>query len=256
MQKSFRLGSTSYVYPADLVTNARRLAGSVDDIELVLFETDNLTNFPTRDTIAELNEIARENALTYTVHLPRDVNLNDEISSDQNRRAVEATRALHAYAYVMHLDGRALMQDTSAANVARWQVQAARALEQVIAWVGDATRVCVENVEAWDPAYFQDMVAELQTSRCIDIGHFWLNQCDPLPHLDAYLSRARVIHLHGVDARDHSALTHQPQRQLVSVLETLLRQNYSGVVTLEVFGESDFLTSVETLERALEKISG
>jgi len=40
--RKFRLGSTSYVYPADLVTNARQLAGRVDDIELVLFETENL----------------------------------------------------------------------------------------------------------------------------------------------------------------------------------------------------------------------
>ncbi len=254
--RKFRLGSTSYVYPADLVTNARRLAGRVDDIELVLFETENFgSNFPTRDTLVELNEIAGENGLTFTVHLPRDVNLNDELSYAQNRRAVDATRALHPYAYVMHLDGRALMRDTSAANVARWHTQARRALEQVIAWVGDAARVCVENVEAWDPAYFQEMVAELRASRCIDIGHFWVNQCDPLPHLVTHLPQTRVIHLHGVDARDHSALTHQPQAQLAAVLETLRRQNYRGVVTLEVFGESDFFTSLETLERALEKIT-
>jgi len=36
-----RLGSTSYIYPADLLTNTRQLAGVVQDIELVLFELPN-----------------------------------------------------------------------------------------------------------------------------------------------------------------------------------------------------------------------
>lgn len=253
MQKSFRLGSTSFVYPADLVTNARRLAGRVDDIELVLFEAENFgSNFPTRDTLAALNKIADENALTFTVHLPRDMNLHDEQACDQNRRAIDATRGLYPYAYIAHLDGRALMRDTSAARVARWRAEAGRALAQVIAWVGDAARVCVENVEAWDPAYFQEIVVELRASRCIDIGHFWLNQCDPLPHLAAHLPQTRVIHLHGVGARDHSALTRQSQAQLAAALAALRRENYRGVVTLEVFGETDFFTSLETLERVLE----
>lgn len=253
MQKSFRLGSTSFVYSADLVTNARRLAGRVDDIELVLFDAENFgSNFPTRAARAELNKIADENALTFTVHLPRDMNAHDEQACDQNRRAIDATRDLYPYAYIAHLDGRALMRDASAAKVARWRADAARALAQVIAWVGDAARVCVENVEAWDPAHFQNIVAAARASRCIDIGHFWLNQCDPLPHLAAHLPQTRVIHLHGVGARDHSALTHQAQAQLVAVLETLRRENYRGVVTLEVFGETDFFTSLETLARALE----
>ena len=36
----FRLGATSYILPADLVANAKFLAGKVDDIELVLFDLE------------------------------------------------------------------------------------------------------------------------------------------------------------------------------------------------------------------------
>ena len=33
----FRIGSTSYVYPADLEPNVRQLAGVVDDVTLEVF---------------------------------------------------------------------------------------------------------------------------------------------------------------------------------------------------------------------------
>ncbi len=41
MKRQFRLGSTSYVYPDDILPNVRKLMSSVDDIELVLFEVDD-----------------------------------------------------------------------------------------------------------------------------------------------------------------------------------------------------------------------
>ncbi len=42
----FRLGTTSYIIPADLMTNVRLLSPLVDDIELVLFEADDESNLP------------------------------------------------------------------------------------------------------------------------------------------------------------------------------------------------------------------
>jgi sugar phosphate isomerase/epimerase len=256
MQKSFRLGATSYVFAADLVENARRLAGAADDMELVLFETETHgSNFPNADTIARLREIAAASGMTYTVHLPQDVTLRHAAWRDQNLRAIERTRALSPFAYVMHLDGRALMQDASNENVARWQAHGERALTEIIAHVGDAAQVCVENVEAWAPAYFSDMVERLQTARCVDVGHLWLNQCDPLPELTSHLSRTRVIHLHGVAERDHASLAYMPDAQVQAVLHFLLQENYAGVLTLEVFGESDFFTSRTKVERILEQLA-
>ena len=255
MQKNFRLGATSYVFETDLVGNARQLAGIADDMELVLFETKTHgSNFPDADAIARLNEIAAKYDLSYTIHLPQDVNLHNAVWRDQNARAIECTRALNPYAYVMHLDGRALMRDASAKNIARWQADAERALREIIALVGDAARVCVENVEAWNPAYFSGMVERLQTARCIDIGHLWLNQCDPQDELDAHLARTRVIHLHGVAERDHAALTHMRAEQVGRVLQMLTQNNFDRVVTLEVFGESDFFNSRAFLLRALEQM--
>lgn len=43
---SFRLGSTSYVWPADILPKVRQLGPRVDDVELVLFEVEGNSNLP------------------------------------------------------------------------------------------------------------------------------------------------------------------------------------------------------------------
>ena len=43
----FRIGATSYIIPADILPNVEYLAPQVDDVELVLFETDEYgSNLP------------------------------------------------------------------------------------------------------------------------------------------------------------------------------------------------------------------
>ena len=64
----FRLGTTSYIVPDDILPNVRYLAGKVRDIELILFEVDDgPNNLPSTEVIDELTTIAQENDLTYTV---------------------------------------------------------------------------------------------------------------------------------------------------------------------------------------------
>ena len=254
MRRNFRIGSTSYVYPDDIVPNVRQLAHLVQDVELVLFEVDDYgANLPDAAAIAELNTLARGNDLTYTVHLPLDLRFGDATSFDKAHRAIDATRPLNPFALVMHLDGRVLVNQPTAETIARWQSDAAQAVAQIGEWVGDAPRVCVENVEAWDPGHFRDLVIRAGASRCIDIGHLWLQKCNPLPHLKENLSRTRVIHLHGIGSRDHQSLRHTPPGDLQAVVDTLLRADYDGVVTLEVFGIDDFFSSFQVLRDSLAR---
>ena len=55
----FRLGTTSYIIPADILSNVRYLAGKVRDVELVLFDVDDgMNNLPSPDEIEQLLMIA------------------------------------------------------------------------------------------------------------------------------------------------------------------------------------------------------
>jgi len=254
----FRLGTTSYIWPDDILPNIARLAPLVDDVELVLFESDEYgSNLPGEAVIAELRRLARAHDLTYTVHLPLDLRLADDDiarhpSLEKAWLVIERTRALDPFAYVVHLDGKAIQSGASEAELARWQSQAAQSLEQVAGWTGDARRVCVENLENYDPAAFAPVLDVILARRCVDVGHFWLHGRDPLPHLQQWQARTRVVHIHGVTERDHQSLAQMSPETLDPVVKHLL-ENMRGVVTIEVFSVDDFFSSKAALEAAVER---
>jgi sugar phosphate isomerase/epimerase len=250
----FRLGTTSYIIPADILPNAHYLAEKVRDIELILFEVDNgPNNLPSAEVIAELKQIASQSDLTYTVHLPLDLKLGEDGSEqDQSlvkaRRVIDCTRELEPWAYVLHLDGRSVRTSTDAEMIRRWQHQSVRALEIVSAWAGGAGKLAVENLETYPLDFIQPVLERIPVSRCVDIGHLWLDGHDPIPYLQAALPRTRVIHLHGIAERDHRSLAFMPREKVQAVWEELIRLNYQGVLTLEIFSEQDFLSSLGMIE--------
>jgi sugar phosphate isomerase/epimerase len=257
----FRLGTTSYIIPADILPNVRYLADKVADVELVLFEVDDgPNNLPSPDVIAKLSDLADAHDLTYTVHLPLDLRLGDDGNSghaslDKARRVIERTRPLAPWAYVLHLDGAALLAEAQAGRagavqVAEWQAQSARALELAAAWAGGPERLAVENLEHYPLDFILPVLERVPVSRCVDVGHLWLDGHDPLPYLRAALPRTRVVHLHGLAERDHKSLGHMPPDRLNPVLASLVQAGYAGVLTLEVFGEDDFHSSLAALEAA------
>jgi sugar phosphate isomerase/epimerase len=250
----FRIGTTSYIIPADILPNVEFLTHKVDDVQLVLFETDAYgSNLPDAALCDRLNEIAAAHDLTYTVHLPLDLRLGDggedtHISLVKARRVIEATRALNPFAYTLHLDGRALMEGASG-----WHENARRALEIVCGWLDEPERLCVENLERWDPEAFAPVVEALPVSRTIDIGHLWLQGADPMAHLLRWVERARVIHLHGIAERDHASLAHMPPGRLDPII-AILAARFTGVLTLEIFSEPDLASSQMALAASLARL--
>ena len=255
----FRLGTTSYIIPDDILPNVRWLAGKVDDVELVLFEVDDqpnehgLNNLPDPAAIAGLRELSKRHDLSYTVHLPLDLRLaapdgEQHASIDKARRVIELTRPLQPWAYVLHLDGRELIGGSSPAEKEGWNDQAVQALELLAGWAGDPRLLAVENLERYALDFIDEAVRRAGTSRCIDIGHLWLDGHDPLPYLEKHLERARVLHIHGIGTRDHQSLMFVREAELERVMGWLVRSGYAGVVTMEVFGVEDFEESRRRVE--------
>ncbi len=258
IQLMFRLGATSYIIEADLVSNARYLAEhGLHDMELVLFDLDDgRSNLPSPEVVAELNALAHIHDLTYTVHLPLDINgAADHASLIKAREVIVHTRDLDPWAYVLHLDGCEVRTGASEARMRQWQAQTLRALKQLAAWVGRCDRLAVENLEGYALDFIQPVIDQLPVSRCVDVGHLWLDGHDPLPYLQQALPRTRVIHLHGIDQRDHSSLAHMPLEQIDPLVWLLLHGHYAGVVTLEIFGTDDFLSSQQAWAETLKRIT-
>ena len=251
----FRLGTTSYIIPDDILPNARYLAGKVRDIELILFEVDDgPNNLPSPEVIDELSQIADAHDLTYTVHLPLDLKLGEDGSEhDQSLikagRVIDCTRGLDPWAYVLHLDGKSVRTSTDLDLIKHWQDQSVRALEIVSEWAGSAEKLAVENLETYPLDFIQPVLERIPVSRCVDIGHLWLDGHDPIPYLQSAVPRTRVIHIHGIAERDHRSLAFMPEENIRAVWDELIRAKYSGVLTLEIFSEDDFISSLEVIER-------
>ncbi len=249
-----RLGTTSYIYPSDILSNVRRLAGRVQDVELVIFEVDDSgADLPDEASVVELRAIASDNAMTYTVHLPLNLRLaSGSPAMTTASRVIGSTAGLSPLGLVVHLEGEDPMGSESRDA---WVENALRSLEALTSQVDRASRICVENLETYPPEVIETVLERTAVSCCIDVGHLWKQGLDPLPFLDAWLHRTRIVHLHGVTHRDHKSLSVVPPEDLDPVVDLLARR-FEGVVTLEVFNERDLLGSLEAFRGSLERVTG
>jgi len=247
---NFRLGTTSYILPDEILPNVRFLSDKVDDIELVLFEVDDETNnLPEFEVIHELNALARAHNLTYTVHLPLDLRMGAvgeplHRSLELAHAVIERTQSLQPWAYLLHLDG------AEADDYEAWIDQAVQSLEQMVEWVGDPGLLAIENLEGYALDFIDPVLDRISVGRCVDVGHLWLDGHDPVDFLLDHLDRTRVVHIHGIGTRDHLSLALMEQRQLRAVLKVLEERGYEGVFTIEVFNLKDFESSVKALRTA------
>lgn len=255
----FRLGTTSYILPSDLLTNAKALSGLVDDMELVLFESDGETNFPAPNTVRALRSLALCSGLSYTVHLPGDIRLGSETRSGRKRsieqciRVFEMTAPLEPFAYILHFEGDQ-RGGVPSSNMERWVAGLEESAERLRQAGLPLEIVCVENLDY--PFELVDrIVLDHGFAICLDIGHVLFYGYRLETYLDRYAHRARVFHLHGiVNGEDHRGIRSIQTSDLQSFLGRLSRlQGPEPVVTVEVFDEEDLTDSLGILDRAMAR---
>lgn len=257
----FRVGATSYIIEDDLVANAAFLAPHVQDMQLVLFDLPGGPgNLPDAATVAALAALGDRHDLTYTVHLVHDIGATSPASLASAQDVISRTRALAPHAWVGHLDGRAVRElDPAATAAVAWRAATIDVVTQVGAWTQGTHRLAVENLEGYPAEFVTPVVTPTQAGRCVDVGHLWLDDHDPIGPLEAAWPRLRVVHLHGVAPersapnRDHRSVALAPPARLDSVVHLLLRRRFTGVLTLEIFGEADFWSSLAALEASVRR---
>ncbi len=260
-KKSLRIGTTSYIIPDDILPNVRYLGPHVDDIELVLFESESISNLPDEQTIAELARLAELHDLTYTVHFPLDIYPGSKEREERDRfvstlnRIIELTEPLKPFGYVLHLTpdsyGPVPSEDTEA-----WLEHVDTSLDRFFEHATlDSRMLCVETL-SYPFSLVQPLVEKYNLSITLDIGHIWLMGYDMQANLDALLERCRISHLHGVeDKKDHLGLEKGNQEQIGIFLHALRRQcekdAIKRVLTLEVFSEEEFSSSLAVVEQIM-----
>ncbi len=255
----FRLGTTSYIIPADILPNLRYLSGKVDDVELVLFEGNDFSNLPSKPDIATMRALAEDNNLTYTVHLPLDMHLGsaDEqyrrVSVDRCRRIIDLTASLSPFAYVLHLSGDC-RGDSPSRNITQWQERHAESLSVIVNDGLPSRKIAVETLD-YDFCFAAELVSVFDLSVCLDVGHLLVMDRDVPFHFHRWFDRTKIVHFHGVrpDKTDHADLGHLSEETVDTVLSLMVMASQEErVLTLEVFNQRDFEKSVDVLTKRLK----
>ncbi|NLE01532.1 MAG: sugar phosphate isomerase/epimerase [Fibrobacter sp.] len=253
----FISGTTSYIIPDAIIPNVRMLAPIIDDIELVLFESDTISNLPTKDEVAEIRSIAESNCCGFTIHLPTD-RMAGSTNADERqgfidaaKRIIELTAPLSPRGWVLHCEG--ITFGSSDEDVALWRIHCLQTVHELINAAGDSRLIAIENL-AYPFDYNREIINTCNTSYCLDIGHLWIAK-DPSWEVICRntLARTSIIHLHGVkDGKDHISLKEGNRYDLEKFLTIVRECKYSGVITLEVFNENDFVQSMEVIKEIWE----
>lgn len=250
----FRIGATSYVLAADMLTNVRFLADRVDDIELLVFESDTMAGLPDLALLRELDRIARAESLTYTVHLPLDICLGHADAAQRERsvgkciRTIERMAVVNPVAYILHCSRDSGLRSAVLPDAA-WVEHTASSLSALLACGVGPESICVETLDNNFPL-LEPVIRKAGVSVCLDIGHLILYGLDILGYMERLGDVARVMHLHGViDGKDHRSLRGVPRTVLEKVVSArTAKPGNPRVVTLELFNESEFEESLTIME--------
>ena len=252
-RQPWRLGATSCVLPADIMTNVRALAPLVDDVQLLFFESAAKSLLPQPLDVQALPDLAEEHALSYTVHLPTDLALGAASRAERQEGIAEILRLMAQLAplapqsFDLHLVREPDLPE------AIWLDNLAASLQELSGALGEEKRlVAVENIE-YPYGLVAPLVAEYGFSVCLDLGHL-VHYGHDLEEGLGLLPRVRHLHYHGVqDGKDHQALTDAAQARVLGC--RLAEVGYDGVVTLEMYCLENLKASLALLDGAWQPFS-
>ena len=251
----FKICTTSFIYPDHYIPNVRMLGPYMDEIELLLFESQGPEVLPSKAVISELCRLAGEFDLSYNVHLPTDISISDRDPALQQRavetmtRVMELVRPLDASALILHVPYSEKSYDEKI--VENWRDRVYQNLVKIKSAVDMQDIIAVETLD-YPLDLLDDIVLELDLRICLDLGHLMVYDYDLIEVFNKYFDTTSVIHLHGVENdRDHTALDRLTEKLTSTVLQILKR--FTGVVSLEVFSFENLESSLKYLENHWEK---
>jgi len=252
----FKICTTSFIYPDHYIPNVRMLGPYLDEIELLLFESQGTDVLPSRKVISELGRLAEEFELSYNVHLPTDISISDRDPLRQ-QRAVETM--IQVMELVMPLDPSALILHVPLSEeshdeqiVKKWRDGVHQNLTQIKSAVERQDIIAIETLD-YPIELLEDIVLDLDLRVCLDLGHLMLYGYDVLEVFNRYAFKTSVLHLHGVEnGRDHATLELLSDTLFEAVVQVL--NKFSGVVSLEVFSFESLDSSLKFLESHWKQI--
>ena len=247
----FGIGTTSFIYPDDYVPNVKMLGPYLENIELLLFESQHTDALPSKQVITELACLAADFDLTYNVHLPTDISISSRDPQRQNRavdtilKVVERVTPLAPTTLTLHVDydENSFEPDT----VESWQERVINNMGILLATGIPGRHFSVENLD-YPFELLAPIMAELDLAACLDCGHLILHGDDLQTFFNTYSANITIIHLYGVAQNHYHGPLDQLANKFIAPIMNLLAQ-FKGEVSLEVFSLAHLEASLTFMEK-------
>ncbi len=248
---NFKLGTTSFIYPDEIIPNVKKLGPVFDEIELLIFESMPSDVLPSAQDVKELVNLSKEFDLTYNIHLPVDVSLTDVSKLNRDKavetiiRVIDLVRPLKPTTHTLHLEYQDFGYDDY------WFKRGYDALGELVISMDHPEIISIETLD-YPFKSIESIVDEYGLSVCIDAGHLIKYGFNIKTLFEKYHDKIPLIHLHGVDfskipPMDHVSLNKIPVDKFSDTLDIL--KKYHGVVSLEVFNKENLISSLACLEK-------
>lgn len=250
------------VFGEDLLANAYLLAAMVDHIEIVLFHTPTLHNFPSSRAVNQLKQIGADEDVSYSVHLPTYLEIasgNRKIREQSVQMVVDLINLMGELNPTYHILHVPVTRPTLTAvpgcyfTIAHqdkfndWSLRATESLATIQDRIARKNGILVENIN-YSPVFLEPLWKSGICGFCLDMGHLLLGRESVLGVTRQYLSAISEIHLHGVKGhQEHLSLDVLPKRRLGRWVALLIDAGYEKVINLEVFTAQCLATSIDIL---------
>jgi sugar phosphate isomerase/epimerase len=250
------------VFGENLLENAYLLAGLVHHVEIVLFYTPTLHNFPSADEVKALKKLGADEDVSFSVHLPAYL----EIASRNRRKREESVQLaidlihimdeLNPMHHVLHIPYTSptltpvpgqYFTGEHRDKFIDWMQRTKESLETIQLRVGQGNKILVENIND-SPTFLECFLKPGSCEFCLDLGHLLLGREKVVEVIQQYLPDTSEVHLHGVRGfQEHLSLAVLPETQVYEWIRVFAEASFSGVVNLEVFTEADLKASMDML---------
>ncbi|NDV22672.1 cobamide remodeling phosphodiesterase CbiR [Desulfovibrio sp. JC022] len=232
----FQLAAPSWVIPGTVAENCRFLAGKVDEVALLFFETKSCLDYTEADLPLDLADCG----LSFHIHHPLDLPWDEG-----GERVAEIVLALNSKA--AHLKPVAHVIHPPAAGL-----EAAGQIRDFAAVISRSSikpgTVLFENIKENSLIGLTGVIADCGMKICLDLGHILAYAQDDLLRESGIEGHVGMLHLNapgkggkhlGLEYLDSNGL------ETLGILLDLLGKD--GVVTVEVFEEKSFFNSLQLL---------
>jgi len=236
------IAAPSFVWPTTVRENCYQLQDLVQEVGIILFETQACLKYTENDLSLDLASLD----LSYHIHLPLDLpwSFGVPIVMEAVKKLVDKTAYLSPRGYVLHPPPQR-EQFLSFCQI--WQDLGL-----------SPKQLFLENIEGNDLYYLWPDLLETECKVCLDLGHILAFSQEHIMSYRHLWDKITMLHIYG-DLYGHrhsslSLLSEQGKSLLNSALTSIQQET---VIVLEVFTPKDLQESLDIFSTWISKwISG